>query len=102
MATPPSPGTFPPKTTDEREFTALDGESGRFVEVPEYPPFAWQEGVINALTHRAYNIHGDDIKVKMFDDRLEVHSPGKLPSVVNVKNIKETRYSRNPKFDVEK
>ncbi|GGB38115.1 hypothetical protein GCM10011409_14480 [Lentibacillus populi] len=80
----------------------MDGESGRFVEVPEYPPFAWQEGEINALTHRAYNIHGDDIKIKMFNDRLEVHSPGKLPSVINVKNIKETRYSRNPKFDVEK
>ncbi len=84
--------------TQLREFTALDGETGRFIEVPEYPPFAWQEGVINAITHRAYSVQGDDIKVKMFDDRLEIHSPGKLPNVVNIHNIRETRYSRNPKI----
>jgi ATP-dependent DNA helicase RecG len=72
--------------------------TGKFITVPEYPPFAWQEGVINAITHRAYNVHGDDIKVFMFDDRLEIHSPGKLPNIVNVENIKYTRYSRNPKI----
>lgn len=83
--------------TQLREFTALDKNSGRFITVPEYPPFAWQEGMINSIVHRAYNIHGDDIKVLMFDDRLEIHSPGKLPNIVNVENIKFTRYSRNPK-----
>lgn len=84
--------------TQLREFTALDKNTGKFITVPEYPPFAWQEGVINAITHRAYNVHGDDIKVFMFDDRLEVHSPGRLPNIVNVENIKYTRYSRNPKI----
>lgn len=84
--------------TQLREFTALDKNTGKFITVPEYPPFAWQEGLINAITHRAYNIHGDDIKVFMFDDRLEIHSPGKLPNVVSVENIKYTRYSRNPKI----
>ncbi|QBK26766.1 ATP-dependent DNA helicase RecG [Ureibacillus thermophilus] len=84
--------------TQLREFTALDKNTGQFITVPEYPPFAWQEGVINAITHRAYNIHGDDIKVFMFDDRLEIHSPGRLPNIVNVENIKYTRYSRNPKI----
>ncbi|MBT2641719.1 putative DNA binding domain-containing protein [Bacillus sp. ISL-41] len=84
--------------TQLREFTALDKNVGKFITVPEYPPFAWQEGVINAITHRAYNIHGDDIKVFMFDDRLEIHSPGQLPNIVSVENIKYTRYSRNPKI----
>lgn len=84
--------------TQLREFTALDKDTGKFMTVPEYPPFAWQEGLINAITHRAYNIHGDDIKVFMFDDRLEIHSPGRLPNIVNVENIKYTRYSRNPKI----
>lgn len=80
-----------------REFMTLDKETGKFTSIPEYPPFAWQEGIINAITHRAYNVHGDDIKVFMFDDRLEIHSPGKLPNLVSVENIRYTRYSRNPK-----
>ena len=32
------------------------------------------------------------------DDRLEIKSPGKLPSIVTVDNIKDTRYSRNPRM----
>ncbi|MBE1554262.1 ATP-binding protein [Sporosarcina limicola] len=84
--------------TQLREFMTLDKNTGKFTTIPEYPPFAWQEGLINAITHRAYNVHGDDIKVFMFDDRLEIHSPGKLPNLVSVENIKFTRYSRNPKI----
>lgn len=34
----------------------------------------------------------------MYDDRLEIESPGKLPNIVNVENIKTTRYSRNPRI----
>ena len=34
----------------------------------------------------------------MFDDRLEIQSPGCLPNIVTVSNIKETRYSRNPRI----
>lgn len=81
-----------------REFTALDSSTGKFITIPEYPIFAWQEGIVNAVAHRAYNIHGDDIKIIMYDDRLEILSPGKLPSIVNLENIKEVRYSRNPKI----
>lgn len=81
-----------------REFTALEGSTGQFTTVTEYPTFAWQEGIVNAVTHRAYNIHGDDIKIIMYDDRLEIVSPGKLPSIVNISNIRDVRYSRNPKI----
>ena len=34
----------------------------------------------------------------MFDDRLEIHSPGKLPNIVTVENIKHERFSRNPRI----
>lgn len=81
-----------------RDFTALDIKTGKFLTVPEYPEFAWLEGLINAITHRAYNIHGDHIKIIMYDDRLEIISPGKFPNIVNANNIKEIRYSRNPKI----
>ena len=58
-----------------REFTGLNPLNGKFTTVPEYPEFAWLEGIVNAITHRSYNIQGDDIKIKMFDDRLEISSP---------------------------
>ena len=81
-----------------REFTALDTVTGKFQIVPEYPEFAWLEGIVNAVTHREYAMSGRYILVSMYDDRLEIESPGKLPSVVTVDNIKETRYSRNPRI----
>lgn len=81
-----------------REFTALNLQTGKFQIVPEYPEFAWLEGIVNAVTHREYGMSGSYIKVTMFDDRLEIQSPGKLPNLVTVDNIKETRYSRNPRM----
>lgn len=50
------------------------------------------------MTHREYGLSGSYIKVTMFDDRLEILSPGKLPSIVTIDNIKDTRYSRNPRI----
>ncbi len=85
-------------STQLREFTMLDEKSGKFSIVPEYPKFAWLEGVVNAVTHREYALSGSFIKVTMFDDRLEIESPGKLPNIVTLQNMKETRYSRNPRI----
>ena len=85
-------------STQLREFTAMDKKTGIFQIVPEYPEFAWLEGVVNAVTHREYSMSGGYIKVSMYDDRLEIESPGKLPNIVTVENIKETRYSRNPRI----
>lgn len=81
-----------------REFTALNQTTGQFQNVPEYPEFAWLEGIVNAVTHREYGMTGSHIKVSMFDDRLEILSPGKLPSIVTIDNIRETRFSRNPRI----
>lgn len=85
-------------STQLREFTALNYKSGRFETVPEYPEFAWFEGIVNAVTHREYAMTGSYIKISMYDDRLEIESPGKLPNIVTIENIRETRYSRNPRI----
>ena len=82
--------------TQLREFTALNPLTGKFDTTPEYPEFAWQEGLINAITHREYAMCGDYIRVNMFDDHLIIESPGKLPHPVTPKNIRTTRSSRNP------
>ncbi len=80
-----------------REFQTL-GKDGRFRIVPEYPEFAWTEGIVNAVTHRDYSISGDHIRISMYDDRLEIFSPGNLPNIVTLENMKYTRFSRNPKI----
>ena len=81
-----------------RDFMSLNKETGKFLVVPEYPEFAWLEGIVNAITHREYSFQGNYIMVAMFNDRLEITSPGKLPNIVTLENIKETRYSRNPRI----
>lgn len=83
--------------TQLREFQYLDND-GQFKTLPEYPEFAWFEGIVNAVTHRNYSIFGDYIRIMMFDDCLEIHSPGKLPNIVTVENIKHERFSRNPRI----
>ena len=80
-----------------REFQYL-GEDGVFSIIPEYPEFAWFEGIVNSLTHRNYSIKGDHIRVSLYDDRLEIFSPGKLPNIVTLENMLNTRYSRNPRI----
>lgn len=62
-----------------------------------YPPEAIWEIVVNAIIHRDYSI-SDDIHIYIFNDRIEILSPGKLPGYVNVENILDARFSRNPKI----
>jgi ATP-dependent DNA helicase RecG len=67
-------------------------------ERTEYPPFAVREALVNAVAHRDYRLRGRRIEVRMFDDRLEVHSPGGLPGHITLDNIVEEHYSRNPRL----
>jgi ATP-dependent DNA helicase RecG len=63
----------------------------------KYPPEAIWEIVVNAIIHRDYSI-SDDVLVLIYNDRIEVKSPGKLPGFVTVDNILDVRFSRNPKI----
>ncbi len=74
------------------------GSAGRFQSVPLIPEQAWQEAVTNAIIHRSYSMSGDHIRVELFDDRLEVESPGRLPGLVRIENIRSTRFARNPRI----
>ena len=74
------------------------GADTRFVTEPEYPELAWKELIVNAVAHRDYSIKGTDIQIKMFDDRLTVESPGTLPGIVRLNNMRHVHFSRNPKI----
>ncbi|NMN02350.1 ATP-binding protein [Bifidobacterium panos] len=80
-----------------RDFQVLD-DNVRFKTVSEYPRFAWFEGLVNAVAHRDYSLQGDYTRVMIFDDRMEITSPGTLPNRVTLENMRTTRFARNPKI----
>lgn len=60
-----------------------------------YPAEALKEILVNAVIHRDYSLN-DDIHVRIFDNRVEVQSPGKLPGYMTISNLYDERFSRNP------
>lgn len=72
---------------------------GRFGPVALVPDDAWLEGLVNAVVHRSYSLSGDHIRVEIFDDRLEITSPGRFPGLVSLSQpIDATRFARNPRI----
>ena len=73
----------------------------RFQESAEYPDFAWLEALLNAIAHRDYKIEGTCIEVWLFDDRMEVVSPGSLIGNLTTEELltlKRVHHSRNPRI----
>ncbi|MDM2935354.1 RNA-binding domain-containing protein [Citrobacter sp. Cu233] len=60
-----------------------------------YPAEALKEILVNAVIHRDYS-QKDDVHVKVYDNRIEVQSPGRLPGYMTIDNLYEERFSRNP------
>jgi ATP-dependent DNA helicase RecG len=72
-----------------------------FKEMPEYPTFAWQEAVVNAVAHRDYAIQGQTVEIWLYSDRLVVLSPGALSPEVAIEALREgqsAHASRNPRI----
>jgi ATP-dependent DNA helicase RecG len=67
-------------------------------DTPEYPLPAVREGITNAIAHRDYRSGGQKVLLRMFDDRLEVESPGGLAGPVTIDTLESRRYSRNPRL----
>lgn len=75
------------------------GRGGRFEDIALVPEDAWLEGVVNAVVHRSYSLSGDHIRVEVFDDRIEIESPGRFPGLVNLDDpLRTTRFARNPRI----
>ena len=70
---------------------------GAEFESVTYPEETLHEIITNAVLHRDYSI-ATDIQIRIFDNRIEVESPGKLPGHVTTKNILDTQSARNPKI----
>lgn len=65
------------------------------VEIPQFSERAIFEAIVNAVAHRDYSIYGAKIRLFMFDDRLELYSPGALPNSVTVESLPMRQMTRN-------
>ena len=75
------------------------GSDGRFQKVGLIPQDAWLEALVNAVVHRSYSINGDHIRFEIFDDRVEVESPGRFPGIADTADpLHVTRFARNPRI----
>lgn len=70
----------------------LEGATFKRLKIPE---FVVQEAITNAVIHRDYSIQ-DNIHVRIFDDRIEVESPGWFPGFITPETILGGRFARNP------
>ena len=70
-----------------------------FESVPEYPEFAWQEALINAIAHRDYEVTSRETEIWFYDDRVEMSNPGSLIAPVSLDRLREggpAHGTRNP------
>ncbi len=65
------------------------------VEAPQFSIRAVFEAVVNAVAHRDYSIYGSKIRLFLFDDRLELYSPGPLPNTVTIDSLALRQSTRN-------
>jgi ATP-dependent DNA helicase RecG len=80
------------KTTELIQGMQIMGSHG--LEDVQYPSEALHEVITNAVLHRDYSF-ADDVHVRIFDNRVEVESPGRLPAHITPQNILAERFARN-------
>ena len=79
-----------------RQFEAVTGS--RREGLPEYPEPVLREAIVNALAHRDYGLAGATVDITVWNDRVDVRSPGPLPGHITLDNMRTEHYSRNPRI----
>lgn len=83
------------KTKEIVESVQKLGANG--MEAISYPQEALHEIITNAVLHRDYSIAAD-IQVRIFDNRIEIESPGRFPGHITPQNVLKEQFARNPKI----
>ena len=65
------------------------------VDLPQFDMSAVFEALVNAVAHRDYSVHGSKIRLRMFEDRLELYSPGSLANTLTVESLRYRQTARN-------
>ena len=75
-------------------WTAARKAPGR-VDIPQFSPRAVFEAIVNAVVHRDYTLASARIRLFVFDDRLELYSPGALPNTLSIDAMRVRQVTRN-------
>ena len=65
------------------------------IDIPQFSIKAVFEAIVNAAAHRDYSIFGSKIRLFMFDDRLEIYSPGTIPNSMTIESLPLRQSTRN-------
>ena len=74
--------------------TAASKDQGR-TDIPQFDMTAVFEALVNAVAHRDYSIYGSKIRLRLFEDRLELYSPGAIPNTMTVESLPYRQSARN-------
>ena len=74
--------------------TAAVKNLGR-TDKPEYDMEAVFEAIVNAVVHRDYSVHGSKVRLRLFENRLEIYSPGGIPNSLTVESLRYRQSARN-------
>ena len=65
------------------------------IDMPQYSMNAIFEALVNAAAHRDYSVKGSRIRLLMFDNRIEIYSPGGLPDNLTIEGMSDRQSTRN-------
>lgn len=65
------------------------------VDRPQFDISAIFEAIVNAVAHRDYSIHGSKIRLRIFENRLEIYSPGTIPNAMTIESLPYLQSTRN-------
>jgi len=74
---------------------ARKGDDGGRQNLPQFDMLAVFEAVTNAVAHRDYSMGGSKVRLRLFDDRLELYTPGDLPNTMTPDSLPYRQSSRN-------
>jgi len=74
---------------------ARKSQAGGREDLPQYDLLAVFEAITNAVAHRDYSMAGSKVRLRLFDDRLELYTPGLLPNTMTPESLAYRQASRN-------
>ncbi|MFC4259616.1 ATP-binding protein [Marinobacter lacisalsi] len=77
------------------QVAAQKTESGGREDLPQFDMLAVFEAVTNAIAHRDYSMPGSKVRLRLFDDRLEIYTPGLLPNTMTTDSLPYRQAARN-------
>ena len=93
-------GPLDAQVVDACRFVARNMKTAAFkhlgrTDLPQYDLQAVFEALVNAVAHRDYSVHGSKVRLRMFENRLELYSPGAIPNTLTIESLRYRQSARN-------